>query len=152
MVLLFRLRPQTLSSEPLSLRLDVRTSVLVLCYTGAWTSRDGASMKPINEAAHSLVGGAGLLIFMGGLIGGIALLVYQVGHFFHQGEWITIPASSPLEWLGMQPTSAEDAAAVGGLASWVLSQPLSALAFVMAIAIGWPLIVLSDRLMTGRKG
>lgn len=103
-------------------------------------------MKPVNETMHSLVGGAGLLIFLGGLIVGIALLVYQVGHFFRHGEWLAIPASSALEWVGMEP------AAVGGLATWVLSQPLAALAFAMALVIGWPLIVLSDRFMTGRKG
>jgi hypothetical protein len=103
-------------------------------------------MKPVNETMHSLVGGAGLLIFLGGLIVGIALLVYQVGHFFRHGEWLAIPASSALEWVGMEP------AAGGGLATWVLSQPLAALAFAMALVIGWPLIVLSDRFMTGRKG
>ena len=108
-------------------------------------------MKPINETMHSLVGGAGLLVFVGGLIGGIALLVYQVGHFFRQGEWITIPASSALEWVGMQPMSAEDAAVMGGLATWVLSQPLAAVLIVVAIVIGWPLIVLSDRFMSERK-
>lgn len=101
---------------------------------------------------HSILGGAGLLIFLGGLISGIAVLVYQVGHFFRQGEWLAIPASSALEWVGMDPAATERTAAVGGLATWVLSQPLAALAFVMAFVIGWPLIVLSDRLMTGRKG
>ena len=109
-------------------------------------------MKPVNETMHSLVGGAGLLIFLGGLIVGIALLVYQVGHFFRHGEWLAIPASSALEWVGMESASAEGAAAAGGLAAWVLSQPLAALAFVIAVVIGWPLIVLSDQFMTGRKG
>lgn len=100
-------------------------------------------MKPHNETMHSLVGGAGLLVFLGGLIGGIALLVYQASHFFRQGEWLSVPASSALEWVGMEP------AAVGGLATWVLSQPLAAV--LIAITIGWPLIALSDRLMSGRK-
>jgi len=42
-------------------------------------------MKPLNETIHSMVGGAGLLVFMGGLIGGISLLLYQVVQFFRQG-------------------------------------------------------------------
>lgn len=108
-------------------------------------------MKPLNETMHSLVGGAGLLVFMGGLIGGIALLVYQVGRFLLQGEWHAIPASSALEWVGMEPASGQGTTALGGLAAWVLSQPLAALAILIAIVIGWPLIMLSDRLMTTRK-
>lgn len=108
-------------------------------------------MKPLNESMHSLVGGAGLLVFAGGLIGGIALLLYQVGRFLRQGEWLAIPASSALEWVGMEPAPGQGTTTLGGLAAWVLDQPLAALAFVMAIVIGWPLIVLSDRLMTTRK-
>jgi hypothetical protein len=109
-------------------------------------------MRPLNETITSLVGGAGLLVFMGGLIGGISLLVYQVVHFLRQGEWLVIRAASALEWVGMEPASGQGTTALGGLTAWVLHQPLAALALVSAIVIGWPLILLSDRLMTTRKG
>jgi hypothetical protein len=108
-------------------------------------------MKALKETMISLVGGAGLLVVMGGLIGGIAVLVYQVVHLLRQGEWLAIPAASALEWLGMEPASAEGATLSGGLLGWVLNQPLTAVALFIAIVIGWPLIGLSDRLMTTRK-
>jgi hypothetical protein len=108
-------------------------------------------MNPLNETMHSLVSGAGLLVFVGGLIGGIALLLYQVAHFLRQGEWLAIPASSALERVGMEPASVQGTTALEWLVGWVLNQPLAALAIVLAVVIGWPLIVLSDRLMTGRK-
>jgi hypothetical protein len=108
-------------------------------------------MKALKETMISLVGGAGLLVFMGGLIGGISVLVYQVVHLLGQGEWLAIPAASALEWLGIEPASAEGATLSGGLLGWVLNQPLTAVALFIAIVIGWPLIGLSDRLMTTRK-
>lgn len=108
-------------------------------------------MRPLNETITSLVGGAGLLVFMGGLIGGISVLVYQVVHLLREGEWLAIPAASALEWLGMAPASAEGATISGGLVGWVLNQPLTAVALFIAIVIGWPLIGLSDRFMTTRK-
>jgi hypothetical protein len=108
-------------------------------------------MKALKETMISLVGGAGLLVFMGGLIGGISVLVYQVVHLLRQGEWLAIPAASALEWLGIEPASAEGATLSGGLLGWVLNQPLTAVALFIAIVIGWPLIGLSDRLMTTRK-
>ncbi|MCA1790745.1 MAG: hypothetical protein LC667_13065 [Thioalkalivibrio sp.] len=108
-------------------------------------------MKALKETMLSLVGGAGLLVFMGGLIGGISLLLYQVVHFLRQGEWLAIPAASALERIGMEPASVQGTTVSGGLVGWVLNQPLAALAILIAIVIGWPLIVLSDRLMTRRK-
>jgi len=109
-------------------------------------------MKPLNETIHSLVGGAGLLVFMGGLIGGVSLLVYQVVHLLRQGDWLAIPAASALERFGIEPASVQSATTLGGVVGWVLNQPLATLAVLIAIVIGWPLIVLSDRLMAGRKG
>jgi len=108
-------------------------------------------MKALKETMTSLVGGAGLLVFMGGLVSGISVLLYQVVHLLREGEWLAIPAASALEWLGMEPASAEGATFSGGLLGWVLNQPLTAVALLIAIVIGWPLIGLSDRLMTARK-
>jgi len=108
-------------------------------------------MKALKETMTSLVGGAGLLVFMGGLVSGISVLLYQVVHLLREGEWLAIPAASALEWLGMEPASAEGATLSGGLLGWVLNQPLTAVALLIAIVIGWPLIGLSDRLMTARK-
>jgi hypothetical protein len=108
-------------------------------------------MKTLKETMTSLVGGAGLLVFMGGLVSGISVLVYQVVHLLREGEWLAIPASSALEWVGMEPASAQGATLSGGLLGWVLNQPLTAVALLIAIVIGWPLIGLSDRLMTTRK-
>ena len=109
-------------------------------------------MKALKETMLSLVGGAGLLVFMGGLIGGISVLAYQVVHLLRQGGWLAIPAASALEWVGMEPASVQGAAMSGGVVGWVLNQPLTAVALFIAIVIGWPLIVLSDRLMARRKG
>ena len=109
-------------------------------------------MKALKETMTSLVGGAGLLVFMGGLVSGISVLVYQVVHLLREGEWLAIPAASALGWIGMEPASAEGATLSGGLLGWVLNQPLTTVALFIAIVIGWPLIVLSDRLMAGRKG
>jgi len=55
-----------------------------------------------------------------------------------------------LEWVGLEPASVQSATMSGGVVGWVLNQPLTAVA--LFIVIGWPLIVLSDRLMAGRKG
>jgi len=40
----------------------------------------------------------------------------------------------------------------GGVVGWVLNQPLTAVALFIATVIGWPLIVLPDRLIAGPKG
>jgi len=55
----------------------------------------------------------------------------------------------------MEPASVQGATGAtmsGGVVGWVLNQPLTAVALFIAIVIGWPLIVLSDRAMAGRKG
>jgi len=52
----------------------------------------------------------------------------------------------------MEPASVQSATMSGGVVGWVLNQPLTAVALFIAIVIGWPLIVLSDRPIAGRKG
>jgi len=52
----------------------------------------------------------------------------------------------------MAPASLQGTTKLGGVVGWALNQPLTAVARFIAIVIGWPLIVLSDRLMAGRKG
>ena len=52
----------------------------------------------------------------------------------------------------MEPASVQSATTLGKLVGWVLNEPLTAVELFIAIVIGWPLIVLLDRLMAGRKG
>jgi len=52
----------------------------------------------------------------------------------------------------MEPASVQSLTTSGGVVGWVLNQPLTAVELFIAIVIGWPLIVLLDRLMAGRKG
>jgi hypothetical protein len=108
-------------------------------------------MKWLEEPAASLMSGAGLLIFMGGMIGGLLVLGYQLVHFLRQGEWLVIPVASALETVGVASVSMHDTATSGGLVGWALDQPVAVVAIMIAILIGWPLIVLSDRVLTGRK-
>jgi hypothetical protein len=56
-------------------------------------------MKALKETMLSLVGGAGLLVFMGGLIGGISVLL-PIRWFIYSGRGNGSPFRRHLHWSG----------------------------------------------------
>lgn len=74
-----------------------------------------------------------------GFISGVGVLIYQLYLWLKLGEWVSMPLSTLLVWLGFDYSSITNIAWVGvqKLVVWCLDLPLSIAAIMLGFAIGY---------------
>ncbi len=87
-----------------------------------------------SESQSDLSGMGFILLFLGGLIGALAILGYQIFQWLKTGSWHPLPLSFVLDWLGTDLTpiyAPRDWHGVAKIAQYIVEMPLAFVVFLL---------------------
>lgn len=108
-------------------------------------------MHLTKETFPSLLGGIGLVMFMGGVIGGLLVLAYQGVQWLQHGQWPPLPLGALLGKIHGPAEAMAEAGDLSPIVLWALHQPASLMGILFGLLLGWPLILLSGSLVERQK-